>query len=464
MKRPLPSAARWPLRVYRTLFLAVFAVMLPRLVLRIRRRGQYRDRFGERFGLFSKEVRAHLGEGGWIWIHAVSVGEMMMALKLVRAIRAEQPQARVLLSTTTSTGMAVAAKTLAEATEETRAYQALIYYPVDFAPIVRRVLALVRPAQLVLVDKELWPNMIAECYRRGVPVSIVNARLSARSGRRFLKWRRWVGPFFTMLEQVCLQEPEDRSVWRQLGVKEEALHWTGSLKFDSSSAFTGEEPPRVALFRGLLKGMGGEWTDPSRFVMLGGSTFPGEEAMLTRVYLKLRASYPQLRLVLAPRHVERTAEVERELLSLGVRWTRRRQLGSGDGMEAVSDGADLLLIDTTGELADWYYLANACVIGKSFRLSPTGEGGQNPVEAIEAGCPVICGPAMGNFAALITALEGVDGIRAVADEAELLAQWEALLQAPQTGKSLVERARGVLAPHQGATERIARRILDGFAA
>ncbi len=436
--------------------------MLPRLVLRIRRRGQYRDRFGERFGLFSKEARARLEKGGWIWIHAVSVGEMMMALKLVRAIRAEQPQARVLLSTTTSTGMAVAVKALAGETEEVQAHQALIYYPVDFAPIVRRVLALVRPAQLVLVDKELWPNMIAECYRRGVPVSIVNARLSARSGRRFLKWRRWVGPFFTMLEQVCLQEPQDRPVWRQLGVKEEALHWTGSLKFDSSSAFNGEESPRVALFRGLLRGMGEQWAAPSRFVMLGGSTFPGEEAMLTRVYLKLRARYPQLRLVLAPRHVERTAEVERELHSLGVRWARRRQL-EGDGAAADdangSDGADLLLIDTTGELADWYYLADACVIGKSFRLSPTGEGGQNPVEAIEAGCPVLCGPAMGNFAALMAALEGVDGVRVVADEAELLAQWEALLKAPQTGKSLVERARSVLAPHQGATERIARRIL-----
>ncbi|HWL52958.1 MAG TPA: glycosyltransferase N-terminal domain-containing protein [Chthoniobacteraceae bacterium] len=463
--RPLPEAARWPLRLYRTLFPAVFLVMLPGLLLRIWRRGGARDRFGERLGLFSPEARERLKGGGWIWIHAVSVGEMMMALKLVRAIRVVQPGARLLLSVTTSTGMAVAAKALAE--EETGAGEgktALIYYPVDFGPIVRRVLALVRPAQLVLVDKELWPNMIAACYQRRVPVSIVNARLSPRSGRRFRKWRRWVGPFFSMLEGVCLQEPEDRAVWQQLGVREEALHWTGSLKFDVLPARDdgdGGEPPEVAGLRALLCRLGGGWADPARLVLLGGSTFPGEEAMLGRVYRKLRAGFPQLRLILVPRHVERAGEVEHELAALGITCARRRRFNKPGEPEASEGEPQALLVDTTGELAHWYRLADLCVIGKSFRLTPSGEGGQNPVEAIEADCPVVCGPAMGNFAALMTALKAVEGVRIAADEAALATECEALFRDRETRNGLVERARGVLTRHHGATERVARRVLAG---
>ena len=434
--RAVPAAARVPLFVYRLLFPVAFLAMLPGIIARMFRRGNYRHRFGERFGLFSPEIIRKLECGGWTWIHAVSVGEMIMGLKLARMLQASAPETRVLLSTTTSTGFELARKELLPGME-------LIYYPLDHSSAVRRVLRIVRPARLVLVDKELWPNLLTECYRREIPVSIVNARLSPKSERGFLKWRRWIAPFFAMLDKVCVQEPEDLERWSALGVRLEALHCTGALKFD----FTTQETSRAAEFAAILRGLGVTGSTP---ILLGGSTFPGEEALLCRVLKTVRQRLPDAFLILVPRHVERTPEVETDVRNEGLRFALRQ-----NGM-APGDRPDVLIVNTTGELRDWYAVATACFVGKSMLAI----GGQNPAEPVLVGRPSIFGPHMENFAALVRQLLAAGGAMEARDEADLTAKVESLLADPARRDELTRKGREVLRIHLGATERTIALLLN----
>ena len=437
---PLPPAARWPLRLYRTFFPIVFGALLPGFLLRMVRRGNYRRQFGQRLGFYSPEAKAVLGKGSWLWIHAVSVGEMMMGLRLARELQAGGA-GRILLSTTTSTGLALARGEL-EALRRNGEVE-LIYYPLDVAGIVHRALNLIRPSQLVLIDKDFWPNMITECYRRGIPVSIVNARLSARSEERFRRFRRWVAPFFGMLRQVCIQEPEDAERWVAIGVRPEAVHYTGSLKFDYSAT---DSLSQAEQFRALLRQ--GGWSDSP--ILLGGSTFPGEERALGEVLRQLRPRFPNLRLILVPRHVERTPEVEATLRELNLSYTLRTRLAE------CREIGDVLLVNTTGELRHWYAVADVCFVGKSL----TAKLGQNPAEPILAGKPVVFGPHMGNFEALVTKLRSVNSVNQVPDQSALCRTVEELLLSPEKGAAQVARAREVLSRHEGACRRTAALLLS----
>ena len=439
--RALPAAACLPLRVYRLLFPVAFFLMLPGFLARMLRRGHWRHKFGQRFGFYAPEDRARLAPGGWIWIHSVSVGEMMMGIKLARTLQAARPGLKLLISTTTSTGYAVAREQIAKGGGGLE----LIYYPVDALSGVRRALDLIRPAQVVMVDKELWPNMVSECYRRGIPVSIVNARLSPKSERGFRKWRRWVGPFFGMLERVCVQEPEDVERWQKLGVRHEALHCTGSLKFDFAAA----EASRAPEFRALLQHASVKDETP---ILLAGSTFPGEEAALGRTLIALRQQHPNLFLIVVPRHVERTPEVEADLRALGLNPVLRTALAE---LPPGSPRPDVLVVNTTGELRDWYAVATVCFIGKSLMAT----GGQNPAEPVLAGRPVLFGPHMENFSALVRQFLAVEGAIQVPDEAGLIHEVGALLKNPARGEALVAQGRTVLAVHMGANARTAELLL-----
>jgi 3-deoxy-D-manno-octulosonic-acid transferase len=321
----------------------------------------------------------------------------------------------------------------------------LIYYPIDWLPGVRRTLALLQPAQLIMVDKELWPNMVAECFRHGIPVSIVNARLSPKSERGFRKWRRWTGPFFGMIERVCVQEPEDIARWQALGVRSGALHCTGSLKYD----FAVTEAGRVAEFRDLLGRIG---VTPETPILLGGSTFPGEEEILARVLAGLRQRWPGLFLIVVPRHVERTPEVESELRASGLAVALRSNLAA---TPSGSPRPDVLIVNTTGELRDWYAVASVCFIGKSL----TAIGGQNPAEPVLMGRPVVFGPHMENFEALVRQFLAAKGAVQVADEEELKRVVGDLLENPRRGEALVAEGKRVLEVHLGANQRTVHLLL-----
>ena len=189
------------------------------------RRGGYREKFGQRLGIYDSEVRNRLSNQRATWLHAVSVGEVNIALKLANALRALEPDLHCVLTTTTTTGFALARKTAPPWIE-------VMYTPLDYWPIMRRAFSVIRPARIVLVEAEVWPNLAAAAHARRIPLALVNARLSPRSERRYRRFRFFVAPTFRLLDLVCVPERDDVERWTALGVSRSRIHVTGSIKFD----------------------------------------------------------------------------------------------------------------------------------------------------------------------------------------------------------------------------------------
>jgi 3-deoxy-D-manno-octulosonic-acid transferase len=285
------------------------------------------------------------------------------------------------------------------------------------------------------VEAEVWPNVVCEARLLGAKAILVNARLSPRSEERFRAARLIAAPLFNELDALCLQEPEDVARWTALGVKREKLHVTGSIKFDDSA----NAPRPVRNFRPVLDSLG---IPPNAPVLLGGSTFDGEEEILARVFLEIRKTRPDLFLILVPRHQERGDSVALHLERMGLKVARRTRL-------ETSIKPDVLLVDTTGELVSWYHCATVVFIGKSL----CDCGGQNPAEPITAGVPVIFGPHMRNFASLVQGLLRTQAAIEIHDEASLQSAVESLLSAPETRAAMVKRGIRCLEIHRGATAR-----------
>ncbi len=414
--------------LYNLLFPVVLLVMLPGFLFRMVRRGKYRHKFWQRFAVYSEGVERRIAGTGRVWIHAVSVGEVNIALKLIQTLRERDPAVEFVLSTTTSTGFKLAA------TRKTPWLEP-VYNPLDLLPVARRAMRLVRPRALVLVEAEVWPNCVCEAKSLGIPVLLVNARLSPRSEKRFRKIRAIAAPVFNQIDILCLQEPADEPRWRSLGVDPSRLRSTGSIKFDDSAA----APRPVRDFRPVLDSLGVPAAAP---VLLGGSTFEGEELLLAEVFQQLRKAHPSLFLILVPRHQERADSVAHQLAQTGLRLARRTEPGA-------VENPDALLVDTTGELAGWYRCATVVFIGKSLMA----RGGQNPVEPVEAGAPVVFGPNMQNFASLADAFLRAGGAVRISDAGELEDAVDRFLRSPELRGESTLAARRCLEVHRGATLR-----------
>lgn len=421
--------------IYNLLFPIGLMLFMPGYLLKMRRRGNYRRNFGQRFGVYAPDARPQPSDSARTWIHAVSVGEVAIALKLARKLRDLDPGFECVVTTTTTTGFAFAEK---EAPEWMR----VMYNPLDFLPIVWRAFATIRPSRIVLVEAEVWPNLAAEARRRGIPLALVNARLSARSERRFRRVRALVAPTFRCLDLVCAQEAGDVVRWEALGIPRERVHDVGSIKYDPA-----ETQQNSGFGLEILRKLGIDETVP---ILLGGSTHLGEEEILADVLRELRTEFPTLTLVVAPRHVERTHEIRARLQQLGLVVALRSE---SDGPGATVP--DCLLLDTTGELRDWYGVATVVFMGKSL----TTHGGQNPVEPILAGKPVVFGPHMENFARLAISLLENDAAVRVQDRDSLARAAAELLRDTGARTRLVGNAQRVLATHRGATQRTAELLL-----
>jgi 3-deoxy-D-manno-octulosonic-acid transferase len=407
-------------------------LFLPGYLVKMFRRGGYREKFGQRLGIYEADVRVRLAKEASVWLHAVSVGEAAIALKLAAQFRSMEPNLRCALTTTTTTGFAFASKNAPPWIE-------VMYSPLDFWPVMRRALSVIQPTRIVLIEAEVWPNLVAQAHGLGIPVALVNARLSPRSEKRFRRFRFAVAPTFRLLELVCVSDQEDIERWRALGVEEARIRHTGSIKYDSSDSVGGINGQQMRISQ--LTGFNG-----SGLVLFGGSTHPGEERLLAQVFLTLRPSFPSLSLFIAPRHVERVREIRKQLesFSLQVRLTSETPNPS-------DSKPDCVLLDKTGELPRWYGAATVVFIGKSL----TAHGGQNPVEPIAAGVPVIFGPHMENFAALARALVAKNGAVEVSDEKTLEQAVDNLLRDATSRRVLVKNAKQVLTSHRGATARTA---------
>jgi 3-deoxy-D-manno-octulosonic-acid transferase len=422
--------------IYNLLWPLGLLFFLPGYLLKMLRRGGYREKFGQRLGIYGAEIRTRLAKQRSTWLHAVSVGEVTVALKLAHALRALQPNLHCVLTTTTTTGFALANKSASPWIE-------VMYTPLDFWPIILRAFAIIHPARILLIEAEVWPNLIAEAHARRIPIALVNARLSPRSENRFRLFRLLVAPTFRLLDLVCVQEPEDVDRWRGLGVEPNRIRHTGSIKYDPVSLAERIDTGAI--------GVSDLDAFAERPVLFGGSTHRGEEEILAKGFLKLRQKFPLLCLFIAPRHVERLREIRAQLeaLSLHVRLANEvATLGHAK--------PECVLLDTTGQLRNWYPIATVVFIGKSLMA----HGGQNPVEPIIGGKPVIFGPHMENFATLAMSLVANKGAIQVNDAGELERAAEKLLGDGETRRLLVQNARKVLAQHRGATARTAQVIVD----
>lgn len=440
----IPRDARRSLFVYNLFFPLVFIALLPGFMVRMLRRGGFRKYFGERFARYDADKRRRLQSGPRIWIHSISVGETLVALKLARVLREQDPSLHVTISVTTSTGFAIAMNAR-------EPWSDVIYNPLDTRSIVVTALDAIRPSQLIFVEGEIWPNLLGECVRRGIAASLVDARLSPRSEARFRQFHRWTGPIFRLLQRIHVTQTDDIARWVALGVDPTRIRHVGSIKFDDplvTSSSCADE------FRALLRGQAMPDEAP---IVLGGSTWEPEEVTLAQVTTALRKKFPALLLIVVPRHVERTPDILRKLAAAGVRAMRRSELERGAPTKPPhgSPGFDVLVVDTTGELRDWYELATIVFVGKSL----VAHGGQNPAEPAALGKSILFGPHMENFTALAAHLVRERAAVQVTGAIDLQREIEYLLENEAMRKERGERAKAALAPHRGATRRTAALLL-----
>ena len=360
-----------------------------------------------------------------IWLHAVSVGEVLAVSRLVSALDAAFPDHRVLISTTTRTGQELACQRFGEAR--------VFYCPLDLRWAVRAYLDALRPRILILAETEFWPNLLSACDHRGIPVAVVNARISDRSWPRYLRLRRLWRPFLSRLARVLAQSDTDAARLAALGCDSERVSVAGNLKFDVRAA---NEAEATRLLR--------ENSVSLRLVMAG-STLEGEETALLAAWPQVLAADPQSAMVLAPRHPERFAAVAALLDRAGVAWLRRSEWAITP--RPLKPG-EILLLDTIGELASVYSLAAVAFIGGS--LIPAG--GHNPLEPAQFGVPIVIGPHYANFRAITDDLLRHDALR-IAEPSKLASALIELLTDSPAARVMGTRARNVFEAQSGATER-----------
>jgi 3-deoxy-D-manno-octulosonic-acid transferase len=430
---------------YNVGFITFFFITGLFFLWRLWRRGKLLPQFGQRFGLYSREVRQRLKPGTDLWIHAVSVGEVTLALVLLRRMREIRPRLRAVVSTTTATGFAMAKAQLED--EQT----VIIYNPIDFLWSVVDAFNVIRPRRLVLIESEIWPNYLWCARRRHIPIYLVNARLSRRTEMRYRRMRWLIRPLLREIDLVFAQDPTDVTRLSQAGFAPEAIFNLGSLKYDVAALDTSAEADISA------------WWDRTGWrrdqpVLLGGSTHPGEEEVLARIYLQLRERWPEIRLVLAPRHAERGAAICDLCDRMGLRVVTRAQLATATAPLANGRSPEVLVVNSTGELRSLYKRATLAFVGKSLR----GQGGQNFIEAAPGGTPIIVGPNMQNFEVATREFLRRKAIIQVTDEFELAENVETLFASDAARKELGTRARETFESNLHAARRTAQVILSSL--
>jgi 3-deoxy-D-manno-octulosonic-acid transferase len=419
--------------LYNILFTFLFALSSPYYFVRMRRRGNWRKGFAERFGKYTTKLKQAITNRHVLWMHAVSVGEVNVCTQLIRALEVRVPNLKVVVSTTTTTGMA-------ELQRKLPTHVSKIYYPIDLRSCVVRALNTVRPEAIVLVEAEIWPNFLWRAHDYNWPVFLVNARLSERSFRGYQRFAFLFRPLFAMLAGVGAQNEADAAKLRQLGCRPEAIQVVGSLKFDAAKL----EERRLLNVPAMLRQLA---VKPGALILIGGSTHPGEEAILAEQFLRLRARFPELFLILVPRHFERSQAVGRELDALGVKFAFRSEIMSHS--KFTPGEIDCLVVNTTGELKYFYEYATVIFIGKSL----TAQGGQNPIEPGVLGKPMVFGPNMQNFADIARSFVAGDGAVQARDATELEKVLVELLANDQRREQLGRNALKVVHENLGAIDR-----------
>lgn len=421
--------------VYNLALLAVLLVGAPWWIWRMMTTQKYREGLTARIGRVPASLRARPDQRPVLWLHAVSVGEVLAVSRLVHELDTAAPGCRLVISTTTRTGQQLARQRFGA--------ERVFYCPLDLPWAVRAYFRALRPRMLVLAETEFWPNLLTACFRRGVPVAVVNARISDRSWPRYRRLRRFWHPLLARFSCVLAQTATDAERLRALGCAPERVVISGNLKFDVRAAGDSATAQRL---RTLASG---------RRILVAGSTLEGEEEFLLKAWPALLAAHPDLILVLAPRHPERFAAVAALLRTSGVRFTRRSEWPpSLAETPAPLQPGDVVLLDSIGELASVYSIASLAFVGGS--LIPAG--GHNPLEPAQFGIPIVMGPHYANFRAIVDDLLAHQAIR-IAAVNTLLQTLIELLVDTSASKAMAERARRVFEQQSGATARTLEALL-----
>ncbi len=380
----------------------------------------------EKFGFISRVKRESLNKRPNIWLHAVSVGEILASLPLIKLIQQTFPRYQLVISTTTTTGQAVARKKVSGAI--------FIYFPLDLFPPASRVLNTVKPAIFIVAESEIWPNFFRLAHRRNIPIILFNGRISLRSYSRY----RWMGAFFRKVAAYIslfgMQTELDARRIISLGADSSRVKVTGNTKFDALEKLGPGEIEKLKKELGIFG---------RDLIFVAGSTHPGEEEIILNCFLKLKREFVDLRLILCPRHLERLAEVESQIRRRGISFSRRTHLPHNESQKRP----DILLLDTMGELAGIYSLATVVFVGGS--LIP--KGGQNILEPINFGKPVVFGPYISNFQEIAELLENSGiGFR-IQNEDELYQKMLSFLKNEKLRGDIGNKAGLIVARHRGAS-------------
>jgi 3-deoxy-D-manno-octulosonic-acid transferase len=419
--------------VYNILLTVFFCLSAPYYFLKMWRRGKWRPGFRQRFGKYNSKVKQSLTNSHVLWLHAVSVGEVNLCTQLISVLEPRIPNTRIVVSTTTSTGMGELQKRLP-------AHILKIYYPIDRKKWVHRSLSLIHPEAVVLVEAEIWPNFIWRLRDKAIPLFLVNARLSDRSFRGYKRFGFLFRPLFSSFTGVGAQNEADAERLRELGCRPESVHVVGNLKFDAAQL----DERRLLDVPDLLRRLGVAERSP---VIVAGSTHAGEEAILGEQFKRLRRRFPDLFLIVVPRHFERGKDAGRDLDNKGVRFIYRSEVTASTQLQP--NEVECLLVNTTGELKYFYEHATVIFVGKSL----SAHGGQNPIEPGALGKAMLFGPNMENFAAVVDAFLRNDGAIQVRDAAELETVMGELLANSGRREQLGRNALKVVRENRGSIER-----------
>lgn len=406
--------------LYNLLLLVLTIALFPYILFRVITVRKYRGGITQKLGRVRKKVqRVIRGDNRPIWVHAVSVGEVMAAHPLIRDLRKRYPKKKLVLSTVTVTGNYTARQRVPEA-------DAVFYFPFDYPWVVRRVIRRIRPAIVIVAETELWPNFLRELKREGIPSVVVNGRISPHSYRNYMKLRWFFREVFRNVDLFCMQSEADARRIREIGAEPGKVAVTGNLKFDQKSTIIRSQPIS---------------TPQGSKIITAGSTHRGEESVLLDVFKRLREKFPKLVLILAPRHPERFSEVEGLINAAGFDCQRRTAVRG--------EVRDVLLLDTIGELRSFYALCDIAFVGGSL----VKVGGHNLLEPAAMKKPIIFSRYMFNFKEISEAIVEAGGGLVVKDKGELYTQMDNLLSDEELSRTIGQKAYEVIAANSGATVR-----------
>ena len=405
--------------LYNFILVLATIVLSPYILFKLATVPKYRGGISQKLGRVRKGVLKVIGGTRPIWVHAVSVGEVMAAHPLIRELKKKYPGRKLILSTVTVTGNFTAKQRVPEA-------DAVFYFPFDYPWIVRRVIQKINPVIVLVAETELWPNFFRELQRQGIPSALINGRISPRSYGNYLRFRRFFTEVFKSVTLFCMQSDEDAARIRDIGAPPDRVMVTGNLKFDQKISPAQQRPVAIAA---------------GRRVITAGSTHRGEEAILLEIFSRLRKKYPDLVLIIAPRHPERFDEVCGLITSAGYECQRRTRL--------KGPVRDVVLLDTIGELRAFYGACDIAFVGGSL----VKVGGHNLLEPAAMKKPVIFSRYMFNFKEISEALIQAGGGLMVKDKEELYIKLDNLLFDKRLSSAMGEKAFKVIAANSGATAR-----------